>query len=1160
MKMLLRVGLIASLVALLSAGGAQAQYANLHSFAGNPDGATPYGSLTVSGTNLYGITYAGGSGDGMIFEMNADGSGYTNLHTFVGAGGDGSTPYGSLTLSGTNLYGMTYYGGVNQQGVVFTINTDGSGYTNLYEFGNIASDGHGTSPLGGSLKLSGTNLYGMTLTGGLGLGVVFRLNTDGSGYTNLHEFGSISNDGGYPRGSLTLSGTNLYGMTYWGGNVGNGVVFALNTDGSGYTNLYNFGSNPGDGLNPMYGDLMLSGTNLYGMTPSGGGGSAGGVVFTINTDGSGYTNLYEFGSNPGDGANPFGSLTLSNSTLYGMAYGGGGSSKGVVFTINTDGLGYTNLYNFGSNPGDGANPFGSLTLSGTNLYGMTSAGGTSNKGVVFVMALGVTPQPTLTITTPYGVATPLPGTYTNIYGTVLTNAVTSPDDQGTTQYVCTGGAIVGLDPASYTQVSATNITLTLTNDATLTWLWATNYWLAPTSTSVNGSVNVVPGWWPVNSNVTITATASNGYHFVNWTGSLTSTNNPIAVTMTQPYALQANFAINTNDITSSAGANGTISPLGTIWVPYNGSTNFIITPNTNYHITNVVVDGSSIGVTNSYTFLNVTNGGQTVAAFFGINQYTLNVTSPWGNPTLAGTTTNNWNALIIASVNSPITNGSTQYVCVGWTGSGSVTSGSGTNTSFNLTNNSTLTWQWVINSPGSSVTNLALASLGSTITGSNGKNWGKLIDGITNGYTTAAGFGYTIWKGVSGAPGSMTLDLKRTCTINSMKLLLWDGDSRYNRYKIEASQNGSTWISVVDHTGAQYQDRSWTNLSLNAPVGARYLRLTGTYSSTNQYFCVVEWQVFGSVGYPAGSDIALASLGSTITGSNGKNWGKLIDGITNGYTTTAGFGYTIWKGVSGAPGSITLDLKRVCTINDMRLLLWDGDNRYNRYKIQASQNGTTWTSIVDHTGGQYYDRSWTNLNLSTPVGARYLRLTGTLSSTNQYFCVVEWQVYESSVNQINAGPNFVTPKNSGSGVGESELPPAPSASLLTGNPPAKPAGKIGVLPVDVLTSGGSADYSNGWNVVDGDTNTIWQGHAGAGGWWIALVYDPVLSVSNVGIDWAEGSLTNLHSLYSTDATNWSYLYPPFTNGPVKANYLWLVFPADKTDTNRVPLIREIWPE
>ena len=71
------------------------------------------------------------------------------------------------------------------------------------------------------------------------------------------------------------------------------------------------------------------------------------------------------------GANPYGSLTLSGSTLYGMTSEGGAYGAGTIFQINTDGTGYKVLYSFGSVANDGAYPYGSLTLSGTTLYGMT---------------------------------------------------------------------------------------------------------------------------------------------------------------------------------------------------------------------------------------------------------------------------------------------------------------------------------------------------------------------------------------------------------------------------------------------------------------------------------------------------------------------------------------------------------------------------------------------------------------------------------------------------------------------------------------------------------------------------------------------------------------------------------------------------------------------
>ncbi len=330
---IIRMGLIAGLFALFGAGPVQAQYTNLHEFGGGTgDGMYPLGTLTLSGTTLYGMTEQGGASDrGVIFQMNADGSGYANLHEFADGAGNGVYPFGLLTLSGTTLYGMTIYGGARN------------------------------------------------------LGVVFKISTNGSGYANLHEFVGGAGDGRWPSGSLTLSGTTLYGMTQKGGVSGNGVIFKISTNGSGYANLHEFVGGAGDGMMP-YGSLTLSGTTLYGMTESGGA-SGNGVIFKVNTDGSGYANLHVFAGGAGDGRWPIGSLTLSGTTLYGMTQNGGVSNNGVVFMMNADGSGYTKLHEFAGGAGDGAFPYGTLTLSGTMLYGMTDQGGASNKGVVFALSL-----------------------------------------------------------------------------------------------------------------------------------------------------------------------------------------------------------------------------------------------------------------------------------------------------------------------------------------------------------------------------------------------------------------------------------------------------------------------------------------------------------------------------------------------------------------------------------------------------------------------------------------------------------------------------------------------------------------------------------------------------------------------------------------------------
>ena len=406
----------------------------LHEFIGfNVDGRIPYGSLLLSGSTLYGVTgFGGDSNMGTIFKMETNGSGYDLLHEFIGGAGDGERPEGALIISGSTLYGMTLNGGDSDRGTIFTIQTDGSLFTLMHEFAGGDDDGQYPH---GDLILAGSNLYGLTSWGGGGFnsGTIFTINANGSGFALLHRFGGGVSDGSIPRGSLLLvgavlfgmserggdddlgtifkigdtgagfsllhdfvrasnsdgrypfcppviSGTTLYGMTLYGGRKDKGMIFKIETNGTGYTVLHEFAGGAFDGENP-YGSLLLSGTTLYGMTN--GGGYLSGTVFKIETDGTGFMLLHKFNRLAGDGAQPFGDLLLSGTTLYGMTENGGANNFGTIFKMETDGTGYALLHEFAGGAADGKSPYGSLVLSGTTLYGMTEKGGADDMGTVF---------------------------------------------------------------------------------------------------------------------------------------------------------------------------------------------------------------------------------------------------------------------------------------------------------------------------------------------------------------------------------------------------------------------------------------------------------------------------------------------------------------------------------------------------------------------------------------------------------------------------------------------------------------------------------------------------------------------------------------------------------------------------------------------------------
>src|SRR5204863_167787 len=88
------------------------------------------------------------------------------------------------------------------------------------------------------------------------------------------------------------------------------------------------------------------------------------------------------------------------------------------------------------------------------------------------------------------------------------------------------------------------------------------------------------------------------------------------------HTIAASFAIDTYTITASAGANGSIAPNGAVSVNAGDNQSFTITPDTDYHVADVLVDGVSVGAVTSYTFTNV-HATHTIAASFAIDTYTI---------------------------------------------------------------------------------------------------------------------------------------------------------------------------------------------------------------------------------------------------------------------------------------------------------------------------------------------------------------------------------------------------------------------------------------------------------------------------------------------------------------------------------------------------------
>jgi uncharacterized repeat protein (TIGR02543 family) len=257
-----------------------------------------------------------------------------------------------------------------------------------------------------------------------------------------------------------------------------------------------------------------------------------------------------------------------------------------------------NPYNFSIKGTGSASPtvttqaVSSITYTGATLNGTVNA---NNASTAVTFEYGTT--------TAYGtIVTAAQSPVTGTSATSVTAALTGLVPNTTYYYrvvgVNTAGTTNGAD-SSFTTLGTYNIIYNLnggTNDA------------ANTATYTYGV------------GLTLGNPTRTGYTFGGWyDNSLFETGTEVTALSTTIYGDITLYAKWTKiyTITASAGSDGSISPSGEVIVNEGNNQTFTITANSSYHITDVLVDGNSVGAVSSYTFSNVT-ANHTIAASFDI--------------------------------------------------------------------------------------------------------------------------------------------------------------------------------------------------------------------------------------------------------------------------------------------------------------------------------------------------------------------------------------------------------------------------------------------------------------------------------------------------------------------------------------------------------------
>jgi len=526
--------------------------------------------------------------------------------------------------------------------------------------------------------------------------------------------------------------------------------------------------------------------------------------------------------------------------------------------------------------------------------------------------------------------------------------------------------------------------------------YKTQYYLTmQANPSGGGTVSPSSGWYDAGASVQISATPASNYRFTGWSGSgsgsYSGSSNPATVTMNGPITETANFA-KVGTVTFSVNgmgsdASGTVLTVDGVSYSYSQlpkSFTWDVGSSHSFSWSSPVSGGSgkqyvwtsTSGLSTSQSgSITVPDGVGSVTATYK-TQYYLTVSSAYDSPTPssgwfdAGTS-------ITASVSSPVSGGSgIQYVCTGWTGTGSVpSSGSGTSTSFTINAPSSITWNWKTQYYLTMNVNPSGAG-----TVSPGSGWRDAGSTVTISASANSGYQFASWSGsgsgsYSGSSSSATITMNgpitETANFNvgvtfsayfkwhgsyssawgSGQVLCVDGSyytaSQLPRtfYWSPGSSHSIQWYNVyydessyVSGTDAYY---SWSYSTGIFTSQGGLLTAPSSPGSVTAYYSRQVW-VTVTV-YPSGA-------GSTSPSSSG--W--YTEGTSFSATAYDGYQFKYW--VNGTGAHVTSNPYTV----------WDPNT------IQATFYIHLYIFVWD---SEYYDIS--GVAVSTPVGTVYTDSYGT---------------------------------------------------------------------------------------------------------------------------------------------------------------------------------------
>lgn len=239
------------------------------------------------------------------------------------------------------------------------------------------------------------------------------------------------------------------------------------------------------------------------------------------------------------------------------------------------------------------------------------------------------------------------------------------------------------------------------------------------------------------------------------------------------------------------------------------------------------------------------------------------------------------------------------------------------------------------------------------------------------------------------------------------KVCVYTLDARDYRYKVEVSDDGNRWVTVVDRSESNTSEFYY--MDTFQPIYARYVRLTtnGAQTYNGGWISISEMLLYEYTGSEEILEVedvyedpyeGITFVPGTVTASYSS--AEPASGYYTGNITTtatyeeegneaANLFNQDWSdaatgarwAAAGYPNSATADLGQVLSLSKLTMMVYQGRQYY--YQLEVSTDGSNWQT-VGIVNRAYQNAENHTYTLSEPVEARYLRLTVTGSNPSSY--------------------------------------------------------------------------------------------------------------------------------------------------------------------------------